>query len=1256
MSKKKLKALFSAAFKKKKSSSHSATSKTKNQHRTITPKSNGPWDGKLSIEHQLDIHILDLLHQLGQCNNNETPLNNQEIIIQTLNGLQYIMEYRFKGREPNLSIDSEIAKKLVHVLLLLSPLPTQSSFSFKPSKSDEAKLAIAELSFNLLADYSEHVQECSQSLEEVPIPELVVRLSIDDRLDRLRENPLNIHAMEFLPPVLSLLINLPDTKCRQIIRKKKNIQFLQSNNFLQTLELSPPPLQTNEAITLFPPTSTLWLDRTTTQLLKMFRILLPVGLSNEEDLSLRKMHYGSNVLPPPLNTKGPFRLLLEQFKDSMILILTGSALVSLLFDWPDWHNSFVIMVVIFCNVGMGAWEEGRARRTCELLGKEHAPLMVRVRRFGAETLVPQSNLVPGDLVFLEEGDRVPADLRLLGGIDLVSLDDDNTTTATVTSVIEVNESILTGESIPVSKKSSPIPCSESRFLPITKCSNVLFQGTWVVRGHGLAIALRTGNNTELGHIGNALDTGAEERAPHKWSLQSRLSRLSFWLVLITVVLCSTVLFLGFRLNLMPLEQLVRITVSLAISVIPEGLLAALTIGMALAVRRLSKPPPPSPFSSFSSYAAENNIEEGTLVGSNSRCSGGSGSGGGVLIKDFTSFQSLAVGTVLATDKTGTLTEGKMRLSSIWIPSSSSSSLEDILSCMVLCNNVRWTKNETKYQVIGGESTERAIVEGAFEEWDRSFKGEEPNITNPTTVPAPWESFKRISEVPFTSERRMMSVICRKELNNGSGGGVIFTKGAIESVLECCAFSKNSSSKQEIIEAEKAQSLKGHRVLALAYKNIKADDSLLAPQHQENHLTFLSLVVLADPPREGVKEAIRQLKESGIHICMITGDNERTAVSVARMVGIITSEAEHGTTDTAPPSTPSYRILKGSDVEWLGVDGLLSLGAPFPPTIVSRASPHQKMLLIEAMQRAGEIVVMTGDGVNDAPAIRRADVGVAMHGASTSTTSTEDQGSSSTTTPSNASLCTTQITKDAADIILLDDKLQSLVRAIKEGRLVERNVRLFLIYLLSCNSSEIWSVLLGILIWGDSPLSAMNILWANIIADIPPSLALALERNDSSSKMMLKTPQQVSNDLMASQTWILILCNGLTMSLLTLGSLYSSYGETTVLSQEMRSETFLILFGLQLFMAFLCRSTTESFFSSFGSNGGGAGGRNERQFNYWLLGAVSLSMMLLVAGIYVPHLNAFLDLTPVSPMAWWRLFECMVAMLIVNEVLKAFILR
>lgn len=1246
MSKKKLKALFSAAFKKKKSYHHSASSKTKNQSRTITPKSNGPWDGKLSIEHQLDIHILDLLHQLGQCNNNETPLNNQEIIIQTLNGLQYIMEYRFKGREPNLSIDSEIAKKLVHVLLLLSPLPTQSSFSFKPSKSDEAKLAIAELSFNLLADYSEHVQECSESLEEVPTPELVMRLSIDDRLDRLRENPLNIHAMEFLPPVLSLLINLPDTKCRQIIRKKKNIQFLQSNNFLQTLELSPPPLQTNETITLFPPTSTLWLDRTTSQLLKMFRILLPVGLSNEEDLSLREMHYGSNVLPPPLNTKGPFRLLLEQFKDSMILILTGSALVSLLFDWPDWHNSFVIMVVIFCNVGMGAWEEGRARRTCELLGKEHAPLMVRVRRFGAETLVPQSNLVPGDLVFLEEGDRVPADLRLLGGIDLVSLDDDNITTTTTTTVIEVNESILTGESIPVSKKSSPIPCSESRFLPITKCSNVLFQGTWVVRGHGLAIVLRTGNNTELGHIGNALDTGAEERAPHKWSLQSRLSRLSFWLVLITVVLCSTVLILGIRLNLMPLEQLVKITVSLAISVIPEGLLAALTIGMALAVRRLSKP----------SSSSENSIDEGTIIN-------GNGCSGGVLIKDFTSFQSLAVGTVLATDKTGTLTEGKMRLSSIWIPSSSSSSLDDMLSCMVLCNNVRWAKNNesTKYQVIGGESTERAIVEGAFEEWDRSSKAEERRIINTATaVTAPWESFKRMAEVPFSSERRMMSVVCRKEHNNG-GGGVIFTKGAIESVLECCTFSKNSSSKQEIIEAEKAQSLKGHRVLALAYKNIKAhdadadDDLLLAPQHQENHLSFLCLVVLADPPREGVKEAIRQLKESGIHICMITGDNERTAVSVARMVGIIT---ENATTDITPPSTPSYRVLKGSDVEWLGVDGLLSLGAPFPPTIVSRASPHQKMLLIEAMQKAGEIVVMTGDGVNDAPAIRRADVGVAMHGAST-----EDQSSSfsttssTTTTPSNASLCTTQITKDAADIILLDDKLQSLVRAIKEGRLVERNVRLFLIYLLSCNSSEIWSVLLGILIWGDSPLSAMNILWANIIADIPPSLALALERNDSLSKMMRKTPQQISMDLMESQTWILIFCNGLTMSLLTLGSLYSSYGETTVLSQEMRSETFLILFGLQLFMAFLCRSTTESFFSSFGRNSGGSGGgRNERHFNYWLLGAVSLSMMLLVAGIYVPHLNVFLDLTPVSGMAWWRLLECMVAMLIVNEVLKAFILR
>lgn len=758
---------------------------------------------------------------------------------------------------------------------------------------------------------------------------------------------------------------------------------------------------------------------------------------------------------------------------------------------------------------------------------------------------------------------MPADLRIIR-----------------TSRLEINEVILTGEPIGVSKSNKPIRVP-SRKLQLNRCRGNAFMGTMVTRGTGLGVVVRTGVDTEIGKIGAALNNQPVDAKPSP--LQRQMTKLGKVLVILAVFLCVVVFVIGMMWRGQDFKAMIRLSVSLAVSVIPEGLVAIMTVGMALAVRRLSKR--------------------------------------NVLIRRLDAVDTLGCTSVIAADKTGTLTEGRMRMEDLWtLPTSDlkearggmmTEERQWALKVCIICNNA--TINGV------GEPTEVALMEGAV--------GRGLDAVGILSV---WQ---RRLEIPFDSERRMMTVLAVPDSPDESPetSTVAFVKGAAEAVLSRCTtvmvdgrYARLDGRTNELIgQMENEYSDKGLRVLALAIRMeidwSKAPISEIAEELSspttaatsrevdngtstdwiERDLTFIGLVCLLDPPREGVADAITTLHKAGIKFCMITGDHIRTAMAVAGQIGIYRKGDQM-----------LGRAMKGTDLDLLSVDALASL-QPFP-SVFARVSPSNKLAIVQALQLREEKVAMTGDGVNDAPAVRCADVGVAM-----------GRGG-------------TQITREAASLVLLDDNLANMVSAVAEGRQMYRNVTLFLIYLLSCNSAEIWTVLGAMILGLEPPLHPMALLWANVIADIPPSMCLGLERDAEGGDLMTERPDRVEKTTMGWATWILIIVNGAVLSGVTLLAYGLSHADGW---GQRRSEAFLILIGLQLLLALLSRSPRQSLFHKgiFG--------------NRWLVAAVIFSFGLLLAGLNVPLLHQMLELEPVGWLVWAKFGIAAICMVIFNELAK-----
>ena len=629
----------------------------------------------------------------------------------------------------------------------------------------------------------------------------------------------------------------------------------------------------------------------------------------------------------------------------------------------DPQDAIVILVIVALNGILGFVQEYRAERALAALNAMASPQAQAVRD-GLIRHLPAAELVPGDVVVLEAGNLVPADARLLHSAELA-----------------IQESVLTGESAPVEKYfDACLPAAT----PVVERSNLTFQGTLVTRGRALAMVVATGQQTELGHIASMLAAEPDVKTP----LQRRLATLGKQLGLAILGICALVFAVGLYQG-QPLLTMFLTSVSLAVAAIPEALPAVVAVALAFGAMRMA--------------------QQQTLV------------------RKLAAVESLGSVTVICSDKTGTLTENRMRVEAHWLPAQSSGNAHALWEVVALNNDAR-RRADGLWQ---GDPTEVALMEAAATSLD---------------IEALHERCPRHDEIPFTAERSRMAT-----LHIGLDATRLLLKGAPERVIPLCQITSQQQ-QQALDEAHRMAGL-GLRVLAVARRTIHDIPAELV--HAEQDMELLGLIGLMDPPRAEALAAVRECRSAGIVPVMITGDHPATALAIARRLEIV-SEGES--------------VLTGADLELLNDDQLQQQAASV--RVYARVDPAQKIRIVNALQLRGECVAMTGDGVNDAPALKRADIGIAM-------------GKSGT-----------DVAREAADIVLLDDNFASIVGAVREGRRIYDNIRKFVQFILTTNSGEVWLLLLAPLLSLPIPLLPIHILWINLITDGIPGLALTLEPADS----------------------------------------------------------------------------------------------------------------------------------------------------------------
>lgn len=667
---------------------------------------------------------------------------------------------------------------------------------------------------------------------------------------------------------------------------------------------------------------------------------LKKGLSSQEALN-RLKKYGPNILKEE-GGKNAIAILVSQFTSFLIIILLAASLVSFLLGHT--LDASLIMAIVILNGIVGFIQEYRVERTIQHL-KKLVTTDVTVYRDGSLQKISSTQLVPGDLIVLEEGQKVSADIRLTESYNL-----------------ETNEASLTGESTPVFK--NPKILSDKTIL--AERVNMLYSGTNVAAGKGIGIVVTIGMNTEIGRIAHLVEKEQEELTPMQQKLNN-LGKIIGRIVLIVALFIGIEQFL-FGQNI--LNALIS-TIALAVAAIPEGLPAVVTISLALGTKRLLKQKS--------------------------------------LIRNLPAAETLGSTDVICVDKTGTLTEGQMAVTEIY-----GDSKQKILTYGLLASNARKSGED-----FIGDPTEVALVRAAIE----------AGLDQDTLL----KTHPRVSEIPFSSQRKMMSVIVETE-----EGNLLITKGATEVILGRCS-NLSDQQKKKIIQQNNDMAADALRILAIAYT--KAG--------KEENLTFLGLVGMIDPPREGVKEAIKQCSDAGIRVVMITGDHLLTAQAIAKEIGI------------------EVRSITGEELDKL-------TDAQFKEeveeiAIYARVNPEHKIRIIKALKEHGHQVAMTGDGVNDAPALKAADIGVAM------------------------GITGTDVAKGASDMILLDDHFQTIVSAVKEGRAIFDNIRKFVNYLLSSNIMEVLVISLAVILGGGHlPLLPIHLLWINLVTDGLPAIALGVD--------------------------------------------------------------------------------------------------------------------------------------------------------------------
>ncbi|MFM1653864.1 calcium-translocating P-type ATPase, SERCA-type [Brevibacillus sp. B_LB10_24] len=865
------------------------------------------------------------------------------------------------------------------------------------------------------------------------------------------------------------------------------------------------------------------------------------GLTQKEAMK-RLDHTGKNQLAE--GKKVPlFAVFFNQFKDFMVAILLIATIIS--FFLGEYLDAITIIAIIFINGILGFIQEARAERSLQAL-KELASPMARVLRDGKLDMIPASQLVPGDLVLLEAGDRVPADLRVIES-----------------NRLEVEESALTGESVPVAKTDKTIT-SNGKPIPLGDQKNLGFMGTMVTGGTGRGIVTTTGMATEIGKIAHLINEADEMQTP----LQTRLEQLGKILVIVALAITIVVIVAGV-MHGQELMTMFLAGVSLAVAAIPEGLPAIVTIALALGVQRM--------------------IRRNAIV------------------RKLPSVETLGCASVICSDKTGTLTQNKMTVTHLWhsdtvfevtgsgyqpvgqvkahgkeVQIGSDSVLCRLLQISERCNNAQLvseqesgqtrmvsTKSAGNWRVLG-DPTEGALLVLAAK-----GKNQLAGKQNP------FSGLERVDELPFDSERKMMSVIDR----SAEGQLYLLTKGATEALIHRCThilwkgevIPLTTRLRNTVLDKTEEMARQALRVLGFAYKPLKEYQKGQPHLTLENGLIFVGMTGMIDPPRDEVAPAIALCRQAGIKTVMITGDHKITAEAIARRIGLL-----RGLTG----------VLEGRELNEMSDEELAACADQI--SVYARVSPEHKLRIIRALQSRGHVVAMTGDGVNDAPAIKSADIGIAM------------------------GITGTDVTKEAADLVLRDDNFTTIVAAVEEGRNIYDNIRKFIRYLLASNVGEILVMFFAMMMGMPLPLVPIQILWVNLVTDGLPAMALGIDPAERDT--MYHQPRSRHENIFGRRLGWKIISRGFLIGVMTLVAFWLTLNEDSSNLTHAQTVAFTTLVMAQLIHVFDCRSEHSVFH------------RNPFE-NKYLVWAVISSLALVLCVIYIDLFQPIFKTMPLSFRDW-----------------------
>ncbi|NSL51077.1 calcium-transporting P-type ATPase, PMR1-type [Calidifontibacillus erzurumensis] len=862
---------------------------------------------------------------------------------------------------------------------------------------------------------------------------------------------------------------------------------------------------------------------------------LETGLSQKE-VEKRLDFYGANEFK---EYKKPtlMKLFFDQINSLLIYILLVSAFI--FFIVGEISDAIIILVVILVNACIGVIQESKAEQALEELKKIATPKAV-VKREGIIKEVPSQQIVPGDIVIVDAGRYIPADLRLIEAVNL-----------------KIEESSLTGESVPVEKDATTL---DQGGIPLAEQRNIAFMSTLATYGRGVGIVVNTGMNTEIGKIASMLEI-SKDTTP----LQKKLTELGKTLGIGSIIVSAVIFFIGFFQGRDVLDMFL-ISVSLAVAAIPEGLPAIVTIVLALGVERMIKRR--------------------------------------AVVRKLPAVETLGSVSIICSDKTGTLTQNKMTVTKIYTGDQifplSSPVLEEpiyarIFEAISLCNDAVITKHETT-----GDPTEIALLEAAKK------LGYDKQILD--------QQYKRVFEIAFDSERKMMTTV-----HQNNDRYLVMIKGALESILPLTSYvmknGENIRCESKMIEKINEQANKmadeALRVLAVAFKEVDCE-TMFTPDKLEKDLIFLGLVGMIDPPRDEVKQSIAQCKNAGIKTIMITGDNQKTAFAIAKELGIAKEQPE---------------TLSGSELDRLS-DTELREKVKFT-TVFARVSPEHKVRIVKAFKANGHIVAMTGDGVNDAPSLKQADVGVAM-------------GKNGT-----------DVAKMAADIILTDDNFATIVSAVEEGRNIYQNIKKSIIFLLSSNIGGIVLLFVAIFLGWPAPLSAIHFLWINLLTDTLPAIALGLDPNDPD--IMKQKPRSIKETIFAGGSGAFTLLYGVLIGLLSLfafvAGLDAYTGSQSIFTIDFKNVDKDALIHAQT-MAFITLSLSRLFHSFNLRHKKKALTEIGLFSNKFLLLAVIIGIAIQVILVNVPVLNKIFEIHYLTAIDWIFAITLSIVPIIFSELEKA----